>query len=595
MALGKSRWSIRSGGGQLRASPQQLARTVVHLDVSPRGTPNTLIPIGDPSGIPALLDTGRLAEVCAFTSYQGQAKYAVPVTPSQAGAIAAFGHSGSGAGTLAGSCAPHRAILLKCIAGGALGSCSFQTSTDGGTTWSPVMTSVAGSTWAFRVLNTYSTLTLAAATYVANKTLTVGIDGTVTPGSGWVGTVTQVSSPIDDYEVVVAVTKSGALGAAVVQVSLDNGITYLPTMLVPSSGVIVIAGTGLVLTFSGTFAQTDAYNALAIGPSFTVSDLTNALAALKGVRTVQAALIHVSAMPSSASSAFTVASALNSAVQDAFDNNIFDWQAACDCPSSAGGMRITSTLSNNGRKALRPLSWLAVQRFCQTDPKDEIAARALGELPIFLPAGSTTIAGPGDIVMPSTTPVYDTADSDSVIIAARGSDLNRTSVFVGGRDEALQPGLDDVQINTACTDGGPIAAYLSISSGVAGWKNLTTDAFYVDAGAVRGLNSMIAAMRPVMQQLMGQRPKANPDGTIAENAAGGYDTVINGAVQRAVGLKKGGAYADPQCSDASASVLRSSQVGQSPKRLDVAYTFQPLGEITDESNVVSASGVISTT
>lgn len=592
MALGNSTWSVRSGGGQVRASSQQLTRAVVHLDVSPFGTPNTVIPIGDPSSIPALLDTGRLAEVCAFTSQKGQAKYAVVVNPSQAGAVGTVTQLGTGTGTVTPSAAPHKPILVRCIAGGALGTASFQFSLDGGVTWSAVYVSTVTS-FSMRVPGTYCVLTFGAATYVATKTLTVGIDGTVTPGSAWVGTVTQASSPIDDYEVVVTMTKGGALGAAIAQVSLDNGNSPLPTMLVPSGGVVIIPGTGLVLTFASTFVQLDKYSFVAIGPGFSTSDLSNALAGLKATRTVQASLIHVAAMPSSAAGAMSAASTLDSAVVDAFNNGIFDWLGACDCPSSAGGMRIASTLSNSGRKALRPLSWLAVDLYCRTDPKDELAATALGGLRNYQPAGATSIKGPGDIVMPSTSPIYDTADTDAIIIAARGSDLTRTSVFVGGRDEASQPGLDDVQFNTARTYGGSLTAYLSITAGVSGWKNLTTDAFYVDAGAVRGLNVMIAALRPVLVQLLGQRPKVNSDGTIAENAAGGYDTVIDGAVKRSLGLKVGGDFKEAQASLATASVLRSSQLGQNPKRLDVAYTYQPLGEITGIANAVSASGVLS--
>jgi hypothetical protein len=577
----------------VRASSQQLARTVVHLDVSPLGTPNTVIPIGDPASIPTLLDTGRLAEVCAFTSQKGQAKYAVVVNPSQAGAVGSVTLSGTGTGTLVPSCAPHKPITVKCVTGGVLGTAAYQFSTDGGVTWSATVTSTA-STYSVRVPGTYCTLSFAAATYVVNKTATIGIDGTVTNGSGWVGVVTQTSSPIDDYEVQATITKGGALGVAIAQVSLDAGNSTLPTMLIPSGGVVVIPGTGLVLTFSGTFTALDVYSFLAIGPGFSTTDLNNALTALKSSRTVQASLIHVSAMPSSAAGAFSAAAVLDAAMGDAFSNGVFDWQAACDCPSSGGGMRITSTLSAFGRKALRPLSWLAVDLYVRTDPKDELAATALGGLRVFQPAGATSIKGPGDIVMPSSSPVYDTADTDTVIIGARGSDLTRTSVFVGGRDEAATPGLDDVQINTARTYGGSLTPYLSITSGVSGWKNLSTDAFWVDAGAVRALNSMIAALRPVIVQLLGQRPKANSDGTIAETAAGGLDTVVNGAVQRALGLAKGGGdFKEPQASRATASILRSSQVGANPKRLDVAYTFQPLGEITAVSNAVSASGTLS--
>lgn len=589
MALGNSSWSIKAGGGQIRASSQQLARTVVHIDASPLAAANTLIPIGDPSSVPTLLDTGRLAEICSFTSQKGQAKYAACPTLSVAGSVGSVTHVGTDAGTITPTVAPHKPITVLCTLGGIIGTSQVRFSLDGGVTYGPVTTTAA----TLPVPGTYCTLAFAAGTYVATKTNVIGIDGTVTPGSGWVGVVTISScSPVDDYEVVCSVTKSGALGVAVMQVSLDNGNSAGITVLIPSGGVVVVPGTGLVLTCASTFTALETYSFLSLGPTFSTSDLTTLLTAIKAIPTIQASMIHLGAMPASAAAAFSMASTLDTAVLSGFTGGNLDWEAACDCPSKAGGMRITSTLT--GRKHLRPLSWLAMDLYCKTDPKDELAATATGALRQYLPAGATSIAGPGDIVKPSATILYDTADTDAVIIAARGADLSgRTSVFVGGRDESLTPGLDDVQINTARTYGGPLQAYLSITSGVIGWKNLTTNASYVDAGAVRALNIMIAALRPVVFQLLGQRPRVNADGTISEQAASSYDTIVDGAVKRAMGLVKGGDFVDPQCSLATASILRSSQLGQSPKRLDIAYTFQPLGEVTAIANAVNFSGVLS--
>ena len=603
MSLGNSTFSVQTGGGKVRASAQKQARAIVHLDVSPKGTVNTLIPIGDKSSVAGLLDAGRGAEVAAFCARSGQPQYFMPVNPSVDGAASAVTHDGSGSGAVAVSFGPHRAILVKCTVGGAIATMKVRFSLDGGVTYGPETASAdsGGGTWIYRVPGTFTTLTFAAATYVATKTLTVGIDGTVTPGSAWVGVVTQSSNPIDDYEALITVKKAGALGVAIVQVSLDNGNSTEPTMLVPSGGVIAIAGTGLVLTFSSTFALGDTYSFLTIGPGFSTSDLSNALTALKAIRTLQISMVHVGSMPSSAASAFSLASTLDTSVLDAFQNGIYDWEACCNCPSDKGGYRITSALT--GRKHIRPLSWLAMDRYVETDPRDEMAATAPesatatgdGSLRIFLPANVDTIDGPGDIVAPSSTPLYDTADTRAVIVAARGSDLSgRTSMFAGG-DEAVTPGLDDVQINTARTYGGPLKAYLSITSGVIGWKNLTTNASYVDAGAVRALNVLVTALRPVQFGLLGQRPKVNADGTISEEAARTWDTLLDGVAKRALGLKTGGDYPKAQASQAFAKVLRSSQLGQSPKRLDIAYGLQPLGEVTDVAGTVNFSGVLSLT
>lgn len=602
MSLGNSNWAIQTNGGQVRATSASLARTVVHLDVSPVATPNTLIPIGDPSSIPAKLGTGRLAEVCAFTARGGQPQFAMAVNPSVAGKAGPAVLTGASLATITPGTAPHKPILTRCFLGGALGTMSVQFSLDGGVTFGPVITSAAGwATTGIAVPGTYCTLTFAAATYVATKTHTVGIDGSITPGSAWVGVVAILSaSPIDDYEIVATVAKGGLLGVGALSVSLDNGISTLPPMLVPSGGVVPIPGTGVYLTCAtggGPFNAGEFYAALTIGPGFSTSDITTALTALKAYRTLQASLIHLASMPSTAAGAFSAAATVDAAVLDGFNNNVFDWEAMVNCPSSLGGMRITSPLTS--RKHIRPLSWLACERYVETEPRNELAATKPdvqtatgdGSLHIYLPAGAMSITGPGDIVMPSTTVLYDAADTDTVILAARGSDLTRTSVFVGGRDEFINPGLDDVQINTARTYGGPLKAYLSITAGVIGWKNLSTNTSYVDAGGLRALNIMVAALRPVAQGLLGQRPQVNADGTISEAAARVWDTLLDSAVKKSMGIG-GGDFTQAQCSFASASVLRSSQLGNSPRRLDISYTFQPLGEVTSESNTVAFSGVL---
>lgn len=590
MSLGESLWSIQAGGGQSKISAQQLARAVVHIGCSPLAAENTLIPIGDPSSIPTLLDSGELAEICALTARKGQALYAICPTISIDGVVGAVTQTGTGTATVTPSIGPHKAITVKCIDGGTLGTATFKFSLDGGTTWSAKYTSTVSS-YVVRVPGTYCTLTFAAATYVATKTLTVGTDGTVTAGSGWVGSVTQASSPIDAYEVKLSVIKAGALGTATVSISLDAGNSTEYQTATPASGVMVIPGTGIVLTLSGTFVADDTYSFPARPPSYSTTNLNTALTVLKKARTLKATLIHPCFMPSSAASAFSHASTLETALLDAFANYAKDWGGMVNCPSSAGGLRISSTLT--GRKQLRGLSWLAVDRYVDTDPRDFLSAKATGPLRAFLPAGALTIAGPGDIVAPSSTALYDTADTDAVIVAARGSDLLRTSVFVGGRDEYLQPGLDDVQINTCRTYSGPLGVYLTITSGGAGWKNLTVNASYQSASALRALNTLIATMRPIVEDLLSAFADINRDGTIAENQARSWDTLLDLAVKRTMGLEPGGEFALKQCAFARASVLRSSQLGATPKRLDVAYDFQPGGEVTAINNKVNFAGVLS--
>lgn len=592
MSAGDSTWSVQAGGGQVRATSQQVSRTVVHLGVTPLGTPNTVYQVSnDANSLLALFDYSPLAEVCAFTGRQGLTKYAVPLNPSVVGGVGSVTQTGTGTGTVVPSCAPHKTITAKCVTGGALGTAVFQFSIDGGITWSASFTSTAGP-YTVLVPGTFCNLTFAAATYVVNKTCTIDTTGTVTNGSGWVGVVTQASSPLDDYEPIVTISKGGALGTAVVSVSLDNGnSTEIGALLTPSGGVITIPNTGLVLTLSGSFTTGDKYAFVAARPGYSTSDINAAMTALKNNRTVQATLIHLEGMPSSAAGAFSAIATLESNLEDAFSNHAFDWRGIADCPSSKGGTRLVSALT--GRKVSRPASWLWVDRYVDTDPKRELAAKADGAFRAFLPAGSTTIAGSGDIICTTGTASRDTADTDSVITAARGSDCPRTGVCVGGRDESINPGLDGAQINTFRSYNGPLAVYGTVSSGVAGFKMLSTNASYVYGAGCRVLDVMIQALRPLAQDEIGQDYDTNADGTISSKTKKFLDTKFDTAAKLALGMIAGGDFADKQASFVSAQVLASSQLGNAPKRLDIAYQLRPRGLVTDVANSVLFAGTLS--
>lgn len=84
-------------------------------------------------------------------------------------------------------------------------------------------------------------------------------------GSGG-GTVTPSGSPNGNYSVEVLVTTSGALGAAVVQISIDGGNNFASPLTVPASGTYQIPllnglqQTGVTVTFAGSFVSGDTYS-----------------------------------------------------------------------------------------------------------------------------------------------------------------------------------------------------------------------------------------------------------------------------------------------------------------------------------------------
>lgn len=79
-------------------------------------------------------------------------------------------------------------------------------------------------------------------------------------GRGWVkhvgrGTGQMVlasGTPTGDYDLVARVSTSGNLGTAYVEISTDGGSTFGAATLVPSSGTLVIAGTGITAQFANS-------------------------------------------------------------------------------------------------------------------------------------------------------------------------------------------------------------------------------------------------------------------------------------------------------------------------------------------------------
>lgn len=118
-----------------------------------------------------------------------------------------------------------------------------------------------------------------------------GSSGAVTPtrvGSS-TGTVTvSVGVANDAYQPVVQVVSAGTgqlvTGATVaVQVSLDNGLTFGQSTLVPVGGSFVITGTGLTIAFSvsaTTFDFGDKFSFTCTPPFYSSTDLNTAFAAL---------------------------------------------------------------------------------------------------------------------------------------------------------------------------------------------------------------------------------------------------------------------------------------------------------------------------
>lgn len=104
-----------------------------------------------------------------------------------------------------------------------------------------------------------------------------------------IDTVTQASSAVDAFDVLVRVTKSGALGVGQVRISLDGGTDDGGTEgadVTPSdAGLYVIPGTGLAVTFDDDLVEGDKYSFVAAPPTGDAEAVGAALATLRAAYT----------------------------------------------------------------------------------------------------------------------------------------------------------------------------------------------------------------------------------------------------------------------------------------------------------------------
>jgi hypothetical protein len=284
--------------GNLNLQQGSSEQNILWLGCSLAGTPNTLGSFSDSTTMANQLLGGRLLEGASYNlQVAGGVVYAMPMTPTTRGGVSSVTHTGPGSGTMTVSIAPHAAISYTCVTGGTLGTAAFVftlTLPSGQTvTGSPVTSAAGWSSTGYRVPGTYVTIVFTAGTYVAGGTpdiYTISTLGTFAHPQGTgpvVGTFT--ASPVDDYSPRVAISLGGALGTMQFTYCLDFNasaqlnITSSNTSAAITStggGTYAIPGTGIVLTFSGTFTAGDTYDFSAAAPTFAGSDLTAASTAL---------------------------------------------------------------------------------------------------------------------------------------------------------------------------------------------------------------------------------------------------------------------------------------------------------------------------
>lgn len=157
-------------------------------------------------------------------------------------------------------------------------------------------------------------------------------NGSVTPtrvGTS-TGTVTVSGTPNDDYEHIIRIKKTGTLGTAIFDYSLDDGYTFSAEITVPAGGAYANADTGVTYTFvpggGPTFFEVgDKHEFDSVGAMWNASDLSAGVTAILA-STIPWRFLVCCGQPASAAAAATLFAALGTHMTSL--ENVFRYRRA---------------------------------------------------------------------------------------------------------------------------------------------------------------------------------------------------------------------------------------------------------------------------
>lgn len=450
MPLAEVQINIRDPG--LGVVPASAGKTQVKIGVSQAGTANAVYAAGSTQAAKKALGSGPLLEaVLQVLSKGGGPVLFVPASISSYGTVAGVGTGsglfkleGAGTGTVTGSRGPENVVRVKVGTGGALGVATFQVAIGAGSAGYGPLVTTGADPYTYTVPGqAFTKLAFAAGTYVAGDIYTLQLDGTVSRTGSGTATLLDGStnSPVDAYDIWVQIMTPGGLGAGTFRYSLDAAETvdtraWTGSIGIPAGGKFVIPGTGIVLTFAGTFTLADVYKGTATAAGYTVSEFNTAANAIL-VNPSEWGLMHAVGKPANAAGALTLAAAMG-AIMDTARAGFRFVRGVVECPQEEGDTTIKTTFANfvhdrvgvvvgdhdlvsivSGRTERRSLAWSYMARL----------------------SGTKLSIHPGQL---------DTEDGGGPL---RGV----TRLY---RDEFATPGLDDARFVTAQTYPGYPGYYI---------------------------------------------------------------------------------------------------------------------------------------
>lgn len=326
--------------------PASAGRTQAKLGVANGGTPNTVYSAGSPAAARAILKGGPLLEsVLHVLKKAGGPVHFVPLDPVSYGTVTGgFSLVGSGSGTVTGSLGPDEVVRVKIVLGGSRGTATFQVAFGAGSAGYGAAVVTAAT---YKLPNKrFSTLAFNTGTYVANDVYTLNTDGTVTRTGSGTATLLDASthSPVDFYDIRVLISTAGALGAGAFQYSLNGGGSYSASLLIPASGKYIIPGTGIVLTFAGTFTEADVYTGVTTPPGYTLTEANAGMTALLA-NSASWGFLHMVGKPANAAAAAAMAAAVGT-VMDTAEAAFRYVFGIVECPQEEGDAAVQSAFAS---------------------------------------------------------------------------------------------------------------------------------------------------------------------------------------------------------------------------------------------------------
>jgi hypothetical protein len=345
MSLPEVQVNIQDPG--LGIVPPSAGKTQAKLLVCQKGTANVVYSAGTVKSAQEQIGNGPLLQAAAqVLSVAGGPVLMVPVLPNAYGSVTgAFALTGSGVGTVTGAKGPEQIVKVKIVLGGTPGTMTYRVAVGTGAYGSlitssadPYSTPVPGQAFTKLVFGNF--------TYFADDVYQLNLDGTVTRTGTGTATALDNSthSPVDAYDLWVEIVTSGALGVGAFRYSLDGGNSYSGSIILPSGGVYVIPGTGVVLTFASTFTVGDLYKGTASAPTIGNTEVTAALNALLA-NPSEWGFVHVGGVPASAAAAASLAAVVGTAMTTAQSSYRFV-RGIIECPVSEGDSAVMTAFAS---------------------------------------------------------------------------------------------------------------------------------------------------------------------------------------------------------------------------------------------------------